>query len=385
MRLLLALILLLPAISHAQKWKAGATLSGWTADSSIATGGTVAQTGDRVVPYNMHRRGEFTLSAPIVNGRYTVRLHFREPSAAVGQRVFHVELEGTRVETSLDVAKLAGSNHLVRTYTADIADGTVSVRFVRVTGEPMYSAIDVSLVAPGPPTGPTWTGSQGLSWTPPTQNSDGTALTDLAGYVIQYGNTAALGQQVILPEPGLTSYVLTGLPQGRWYVGMRAVNTAGTQSDLSNIVEFQLTESVPACPSKPADETQVTACTAPAVGSWTQTRTYEPAVYPTCWTASAWLPAAAPSGACVVPPPPATWKVRSASSGTSPAYELIRNQADTAWARGYKLGDVDVDKPCGETREIPGTTEYHRVTESDVVLLSPTYRGRTLVAVCARH
>src|SRR5690606_15160435 len=32
-------------------------------------------------------------------------------------------------------------------------------------------------------------GSARLSWTPPTENLDGSALTDLAGYVIQYGNS----------------------------------------------------------------------------------------------------------------------------------------------------------------------------------------------------
>ena len=30
-------------------------------------------------------------------------------------------------------------------------------------------------------------GSMSLSWTPPTQNTDGSALTDLAGYKLYYG------------------------------------------------------------------------------------------------------------------------------------------------------------------------------------------------------
>lgn len=61
---------------------------------------------------------------------------------------------------------------------------------------------------------------------------------------------------------------------------------------------------VAACPAKPADQTQSQICAPPATGTWTQTRTYAAAPAPTCWTAGAWMPATAPSGACTEPPPP---------------------------------------------------------------------------------
>jgi hypothetical protein len=245
----------------------------------------------------------------------------------------------------------------------------------------------VSNGAPTPPTGPTWTGSSVLTWVPPTTNSDGTPLTDLAGYLIDYGNApGALTWRVRLPNPGLTTYTLTGLAPGRYYLGIRAFNATGAESDLSSLVEFQIVDSTPACPPKPPDETQTQACVAPAVGSWMQTRTYAQAAYPTCWTASAWLPASAPAGACAVPPPPVTWRVKPISGNTRPVYELVRSQGDTSWVRGYKLGDIDTLKPCEAEMlyRSSSTTEYHRVAEGDVILLSPTYRGRTLIAVCSR-
>ena len=52
-------------------------------------------------------------------------------------------------------------------------------------------------------------GEISLSWTAPTQNEDGSPLTDLAGYKIYYGQ--ASGQYDAsedLNSPGLTSYVL---------------------------------------------------------------------------------------------------------------------------------------------------------------------------------
>ena len=60
------------------------------------------------------------------------------------------------------------------------------------------------------------------------------------------------------------------------------------------------------CPSRPADESRAQSCPSGTTGSWTQSRTYSSAAYPTCWTASAWTPSTAPDGYCVTdttPPP----------------------------------------------------------------------------------
>jgi Putative Ig domain len=76
-------------------------------------------------------------------------------------------------------------------------------------------------------------GSVTLSWTPPTRNTDGSALTDLAGYTVSWGrqsgnytNSADLGA-------GVTSFVVENLSAGTWYFAMRAYNTAGVHSDYS--------------------------------------------------------------------------------------------------------------------------------------------------------
>ncbi len=82
----------------------------------------------------------------------------------------------------------------------------------------------------------TATGSATLSWNVPTQNSDGSALKNLAGFRIYYGtNPASLKQVVDITDVGTTSYQITGLSSGSWYFGIKAYNSAGAESDLSNI------------------------------------------------------------------------------------------------------------------------------------------------------
>ena len=79
-------------------------------------------------------------------------------------------------------------------------------------------------------------GSATLSWTPPTQNTDGSALGNLAGYRIYYGSSAnSLTNTVQITNPGLTSYVMGNLASGTYYFALAAYNSAGAESALSNV------------------------------------------------------------------------------------------------------------------------------------------------------
>jgi hypothetical protein len=80
------------------------------------------------------------------------------------------------------------------------------------------------------------TGSATLSWTPPTQNTDGSALTSLAGYRVYYGTSAtALTSTIQLTNPGLTRYVVSDLSAGTYYFAIAAYNSTGTESAMSNV------------------------------------------------------------------------------------------------------------------------------------------------------
>jgi hypothetical protein len=78
-------------------------------------------------------------------------------------------------------------------------------------------------------------GSASLSWTPPTQNSDGTTLGNLAGYRVIYGRTSTnLDQTVNVDNPSINRYVVENLSSGTWYFAVVAVNATGVASQLSN-------------------------------------------------------------------------------------------------------------------------------------------------------
>lgn len=79
-----------------------------------------------------------------------------------------------------------------------------------------------------------------LSWTPPTQNEDGTALTDLAGYYIYYGNEEGeYPNRVEIANPGISTYVLEGLTPDTYFLVATAYNADGMESRQSNAVTKQ--------------------------------------------------------------------------------------------------------------------------------------------------
>jgi hypothetical protein len=90
-----------------------------------------------------------------------------------------------------------------------------------------------------PPTPPpaTTLGSATLSWTAPQQNTDGSPLTDLAGFEIRYGqNESALDSNITISGVGTTVRVIENLTVGTWYFSIAARNSQGTLSSPSTPV-----------------------------------------------------------------------------------------------------------------------------------------------------
>jgi hypothetical protein len=98
-------------------------------------------------------------------------------------------------------------------------------------------AFSITVVAPNAATG-----SADVSWTPPTTNTDGSTLTNLAGYNIYYGTSpSALTQRLQVTNAGLTDYVVSGLTAGTWYFSVTAYTTSGVESALSAIASKTIT------------------------------------------------------------------------------------------------------------------------------------------------
>ncbi|MBB6092727.1 hypothetical protein HNQ60_001605 [Povalibacter uvarum] len=79
-------------------------------------------------------------------------------------------------------------------------------------------------------------GSATVSWVAPSQNTDGSSLTNLAGYRIYYGTSAtALTQVVNVTNPSLSTYMIEGLSPATYYFAVRAYTSAGAESTNSNV------------------------------------------------------------------------------------------------------------------------------------------------------
>lgn len=89
--------------------------------------------------------------------------------------------------------------------------------------------------AGGPATG-TGPGSATLSWQPPTENTDGTSVTNLAGYRLYSGTSRELlAVSRTIASPGITTVVVDGLGTGTHYFAVSAYLTDGAESLPSSI------------------------------------------------------------------------------------------------------------------------------------------------------
>ena len=85
------------------------------------------------------------------------------------------------------------------------------------------------------------TGSAALSWAAPTARTDGSALTNLAGYKIFYGRMSGVyDYQIDINNPAVLTYLVENLVSGDWYFALAAVDSEGLESDRSNEVLRQI-------------------------------------------------------------------------------------------------------------------------------------------------
>jgi hypothetical protein len=85
------------------------------------------------------------------------------------------------------------------------------------------------------------TGTATVSWTPPSERTDGSSLTDLAGYRMRYGtNPSNLSGFVEIYGTGVSRFVVDGLTSGTWYFGLTAFDRSGRESSLSNLASKRI-------------------------------------------------------------------------------------------------------------------------------------------------
>ncbi|GGL95159.1 hypothetical protein GCM10011594_13590 [Nakamurella endophytica] len=181
----------------------------------------------------------FGFAVPVVNGAYTVRLHFAELNkTAANTRTFDVRLENTTVLSNFDIWAQAGGidKAIVRQFPVTVTDGVMTIDFIRRIENAKISAIEIlpaDTTAPAQVTGVTATGAatgNTLTWTARTES-------DLAGYNV-YRATSATGTytKVAGPVTG-TTYQDTTAPTGAAsYYQVTAIDRSGNESVRSATV-----------------------------------------------------------------------------------------------------------------------------------------------------
>jgi len=76
-------------------------------------------------------------------------------------------------------------------------------------------------------------GSVTLSWEAPTNNSDGSSLTDLAGYKVYYGSRSGNYTETV-DVGNFSSATINSLASGTWCFTVSAYDVSGNESSLAD-------------------------------------------------------------------------------------------------------------------------------------------------------
>jgi putative Ig domain-containing protein len=119
------------------------------------------------------------------------------------------------------------------------ASGTTSTISISVTdGKAIASLTPFSIVI-SPASLP---GTVTVSWLVPTQNVDGSTISNLAGYRIRYGKSVgSLTTLLTVGNAGEVNSTIQGLTPGVWYFTVTAFTSDGAESDDSAVVSANVT------------------------------------------------------------------------------------------------------------------------------------------------
>jgi hypothetical protein len=124
-------------------------------------------------------------------------------------------------------------------FRADTEGALLRVRFRQTAGSigsirVQAAALRGTVTSPTPP--PVNTGSAILTWVPPSQNTDGSPLIDLAGYKVYWGPAQGnYPNSVTISNGGITGHTVNNLTQGQWYFVVTSVSSSGRESAFSNV------------------------------------------------------------------------------------------------------------------------------------------------------
>ncbi|MDB6014666.1 MAG: hypothetical protein JWL65_6916 [Gammaproteobacteria bacterium] len=142
-----------------------------------------------------------------------------------GKLAFSIQNPPSWASFDTTTGRLAGSPKITDTGT------TLNIVITASDGTAKASLAAFSITVTATPVTP---GTATVSWVAPTENVNGTALTDLAGYNVYYGtNSASLNEKAAVSNAGSTAYTVNGLTSGTWYFAVTSYTSGGVESARS--------------------------------------------------------------------------------------------------------------------------------------------------------
>ena len=103
-----------------------------------------------------------------------------------------------------------------------------------------------------------------VTWTPPTENTNGTALTNLASYNVYLDTVNPPGKVIANVLSPATTFVIASPPAGTDYIAVTALNSQAGASSLSNIVTLTVASVAGTAVTETASATVTVAAALPA-------------------------------------------------------------------------------------------------------------------------
>jgi hypothetical protein len=142
-----------------------------------------------------------------------------------GKLAFSIQNPPSWASFDTTTGRLSGSPKITDTGT------TLNIVITAADGTAKASLAAFSITVTATPVTP---GTATVSWVAPTENVNGTALTDLAGYNVYYGtNSASLNEKAAVSNAGSTAYTVNGLTSGTWYFAVTSYTSGGVESARS--------------------------------------------------------------------------------------------------------------------------------------------------------
>lgn len=178
------------------------------------------------------------------------------------------------------------------------------------------------------------TGSASLAWTPPSTNTDSSALGNLSSYKIYVGTSATTLTEKQLVAAPASSATVASLANGTWFFAVTAVSATGKESAKSNVA----TKTIAALSASASTTVTVTPDTTPN--------------------------------------PPTNLTVVEQT-----AYEIRPNESTFAFDRGRAVGVAKLGAACDEERTTGGG--FYALERPSRVKLTRPPRSVALVARCS--